>query len=221
MIMALPNADLSGRTLINQVTKKYNDDTQEFTRQYEYVVLDDGLHKNFGLSSVIDENGNTESSWTYNWKDEAVSSQNALGQMRYDIVDISFVSNGIIPEVVVENQLGLVTTYNTSPESTRIEKITKKTKDNQFDASKSFIYDDNGNVVESIGYRGEVTKYTRDAQGRVIQMIEAFGTPSERVTETLWHESLNLPIEIREPTRISKYEYTPKGLVISSSVEPR
>ena len=73
-------------------------------------------------------------------------------------------------------------------------------------------------IVSKQDREGNVTTYTRDSRGRELVRTEASGTPQERVFETIWHPTFNVPIKIIEPGTETIFSYDGNGNRLSKSV---
>jgi uncharacterized protein RhaS with RHS repeats len=56
--------------------------------------------------------------------------------------------------------------------------------------------------------------YTRDDQGRELSRTEAPGTPQARTVTTTWDTTLNKPLVITEPERVTEYTYDAEGRLL-------
>ncbi|MEW8057605.1 MAG: RHS repeat domain-containing protein, partial [Candidatus Thiodiazotropha sp.] len=86
--------------------------------------------------------------------------------------------------------------------------------------TQAYTYDTNGFVASKTDWEGNITTYTRDAQGRELSRTEASGTPNARTVTTTWDTSLNKPLVITEPDRITEYTYDANGRRLSANQRP-
>lgn len=80
---------------------------------------------------------------------------------------------------------------------------------------QAYTYDSNGFVASQTDWNGQVTTFTRDAQGRELSRIEAAGTPEARTVTTTWDTTLNKPLVVTEPERITAYTYDANGRLLT------
>ncbi|MES9861013.1 MAG: DUF6531 domain-containing protein [Candidatus Thiodiazotropha sp. LLP2] len=169
------------------------------------------------LIGITDENGNLYASWGYDDQGRAIFSEHANGAER---VDLSFNADN---STTITNALGKQTTYryqaiNNTRKLTEIEGIPSA---NCSGTSKSFAYDINGFLVSRTDNNGNVTTYTRDAQGRELSRTEASGTPQARTITTTWDVNLNKRLTVTEPEQITEYTYDTEGRLQSQRQRSR
>jgi YD repeat-containing protein len=168
------------------------------------------------LLSITDENGNAYSSWGYDDQGRAVFSEHAKGVER---VDLSFNADN---STTATNALGKKTIYrykaiNNTRKLTSIEGVPST---NCPGANKSLTYDANGFMASKTDFNGNVTNYSRDDQGRELSRTEATGTPQARTVTTTWDTTLNKPLVITEPERVTEYTYDAEGRLLSKQQRP-
>lgn len=83
--------------------------------------------------------------------------------------------------------------------------------------AKSIAYDAAGNISGTVGFDGNETRYSHDAQGRETQRIEGYGTAAAKTTTTEWHPTWNLPLKIASPGRMDFFTYDSSGQTLSYS----
>jgi RHS repeat-associated protein len=161
------------------------------------------------LTSIIDENGATYASWTYDTATRrALSSQHAGGA---DAVTFAYNSNGT---VTATDSLGSSRTYTLSlidgalmPESRATGAM-----------SESFTYDAYGLLSSKTDKRGVVASYTHDSRGLETSRTEADGTSVARTITTQWHATLHKPTLVTEPGRTTAYTYDANGNALTRTV---
>jgi YD repeat-containing protein len=80
---------------------------------------------------------------------------------------------------------------------------------------QAYTYDSNGFVASKTDWNGNTTTYTRDDQGRELTRTEASGTPQARTITTTWDTTLNKPLTVTEPDRLTEYTYDTEGRLLN------
>jgi YD repeat-containing protein len=171
------------------------------------------------LTGISNANGDRFASWSYNVDRRAISSEHAGGTERtlFEYNNLDFTST---PFVTTTNPLGKFHTYY----YTRINGVRKpfyidgQASPNCGAAFQRYGYDGGGYINSKQDWQGNVTRYTRDSRGRELIRTDASGTPQERVFETTWHTTLNLPTHLIEPGRETTFTYDINGNQLSKSV---
>jgi RHS repeat-associated protein len=173
-------------------------------RQYTYAT-----GGNAGaLASIIDENGSTYASWTYDTSRRAASSQHAGGA---EAVTFTYNANGT---ATATDSFGSARTYAFELIDGALKPIARNTGS----LSESISYDANGLVSSRIDKRAVETTYTYDSRGLETSRTEAVGTPSERSIATQWHATLRKPTLVTESGRSTAYTYDANGNVLTRIV---
>lgn len=198
--------DTQGR--LSSVT--YPDNRQ---RHYHY---EDANHSLL-LTGITDENGNRYASWTYDAQGKALSSEHANGTER---VEFTYNPDGT---TTVTDAAGAERTYHFEVKQgtmrvTHIEGDRCATCSNG--GIKSYTYDSNGFIASKTDWNGHVTTYIRDTQGRELNRTEASGTPEARTVTITWDMTLNKPLIITEPERITEYTYDSDGRILTQQQRP-
>ncbi len=120
----------------------------------------------------------------------------------------------------VSNPLGKQTTYY----YTRINGVQRAfqvqghASANCVAANQQYGFDQRAFIRSKTDWKGNLTEYLRDANGRELIRREAVGSPQEREIRTTWHPSFNLPTVIAEPGRETHFEYDLNGNLTSKRV---
>jgi YD repeat-containing protein len=80
---------------------------------------------------------------------------------------------------------------------------------------QAYTYDSNGFIASKTDWNGNTMTYTRDDQGRELSRTEAPGTPQARTVTTTWDTTLNKPLVITEPERVTEYTYDAEGRLLN------
>jgi YD repeat-containing protein len=86
-------------------------------------------------------------------------------------------------------------------------------------ANQSYTYYPSGQLHTKTDWKGNVTEYEYDNQGREKERIEAKGALVERTITTEWHPTLNLRERIIEAGRITTYDYDTNGQLQFTTLE--
>ncbi|MGH8414039.1 MAG: RHS repeat-associated core domain-containing protein [Gammaproteobacteria bacterium] len=166
------------------------------TIQYQYT---NATYKN-ALTGVIDENGNTYATWTYDSQGRAISTLQGSNANPFSIV---YNSDG---SATVTEPTGEVRTLTfTSVDDTPMFSTVSAPCTQCGDKSQSITYDGNGHESSSTDFNGNVTQYSYDSAGRILSETDAYGTPVARTTSTQWDTTRNLPDLITEPGRTTTW----------------
>ena len=171
----------------------------------------------FSLTGITDENGDLYASWAYDSRGRAVSSTHAGGA---DSVSLAF--NASYKLTSTTNALGKETVYhyeeiNNTRKLTRVSGVSTA---NCAAASKAITYDESGWVSSRTDWKGNLTRYERDAQGQEISRTEGVGTPEARTITTQWHATFRLPTKMTYPDMTVDFVYDANGNLLSRSESP-
>ena len=81
----------------------------------------------------------------------------------------------------------------------------------------SMSYDANGYLASETDWKGNITTYVHDAQGRETSRTEASGTAQARTITPQWDTTLNVPTQITAPGKVTTYSYDAQGHLLSRS----
>jgi YD repeat-containing protein len=163
------------------------------------------------LVEVIDENGNSTATWTYDGAARGTLSQHAGGADKVTLqylngssVQVTYsISDGATP-------LNRVNIYQFQTFQ-GIQRNTSITGDPcPSCGAKTSQYDANGYLTKTTDWNDNVTSYLREDATRPeleTQRVEAFGTPQARTITTEWHPTYRLPTRIAEAFRITTMMY--------------
>lgn len=188
------------------------------SRHYHY---EDARHPN-ALTGLTDERGVRYASWAYDEAGRAVLSVNGSGNAgRTELAYPNAATVAVTRYLDAERQQTTTFRFAYVNNSKRVVETQGGPCVGCGREGRLYTYTPEGWVESVTDYNGQVTRYAYNARGLVTRKIEAAGTPEERVTETAWHPSWSLPVEIREPTQITHISYDDKGRVLSRTVSPR
>ncbi len=168
------------------------------------------------LTGVIDERGARYATWSYDEEGRAVSSVHADGVEAFGFI---YYANGSTTVVDTSERERHYVFSNENSIIKLVSSASKSCASCEVDSSDSYTYDANGYVETKTDFNGNVTRYVRDDFGRELSRTEAEGTPLARVISTVWDTSINKPLEITEPGRITTFTYDTQGRLESRVVQ--
>ncbi len=180
------------------------------TREYHY----EDTSFDHALTGITDEEGIRYATWAYDAQGRAILSELA-GDV--DSFEITYNGNGT---VTTTNPLGKETTYyfTNINDLRRIVQVDRAAATHSPAATRYYNYYENGWLMSQTDWEGNTTVYVRDDRGRVTKQIEAQGTDEERVTDTVWHATFNLPETVTIGSRQTVYDYDAFGRVEAVTV---
>lgn len=192
----------------NLVSVTYPDAT---TRQYLYQSLSYAGTPNL-LIGLIDENNNQYATWEYDTAGRAVLSEHAGGQRRVELV---YNSDGTTT-LNMANGATRTYTYETVEGRRKLISVSGDVCSTCPGGNvKNRDYDSNGFVAEITDWNDVVTKTARNSRGLTETLTEAFGTPEQRTTTTIWHPSFRLPTQVTSPKSATDYTHDANGNILS------
>jgi YD repeat-containing protein len=194
------------------------------TRSYRYTETTN-LPSNIGsgayphaLTSIVDENGSLYGTFKYNSNGQTLSTEHALGALRYQF------ARGI-GTTTVTDPLGAVRTFNYQV----VDGISRMTA-NSLNGGAGFgvgiqnqTYDGTGNLLSKTDFNNHKTCYAYDTV-RNLETVRVEGVPSttnctqvtgtgaalpsgSRKVSTAWHPRWRMPVHTAEARRITTYVY--------------
>ena len=183
------------------------------TRQYHY----ENTSFPYNLTGITDENGNRYATWAYDAYGRVILSEHADGAEQVEFV---YNSDGT---TTVTDAVGAGRIYHFTVQQGQL-KVDHIEGDRCTTCSgggiQAYTYDTNGFVTSRTDWNGNITTYTRDVQGRELSRTESSGTPDARTVTTTWDTTLNKPLVITEPDRITEYTYDANGRRLSTNRRP-
>jgi hypothetical protein len=177
------------------------------------------------LTSLVDENGTTYSTWTYGDYVHATNTSLALGA---NSLSLQYNSNG---SVTATDALGAVrtVTFTRTGDQNSVTGISGSHCPGCIDGAGT-TYDTAGWVSSRTDYNGNLTCYANDpARGLELVRVEGFAsgntcptnlasyTPAsgtqQRKISTVWNSSFREPDSITEANRTTSFTYYPSGTV--------
>lgn len=178
-----------------------------FVRKYQYT---DSRFPN-SLTAIVDENGNTIDSTTYDQYNRAISTAGAGG---VNSTGINYVST--YTSTAVTNPLNEVDTYNFANINWGL-KVSSVTR--SVGGTKTITYDANGNRTGITDFNGVTSTFAYDTTRNLeTSRTEASSTAQARTITTTWHPTYRLPATITEPGRTTSYTYDSNGNPLTKTV---
>ena len=173
------------------------------------------------LTGILDESGINFAAWTYDATGRAISSTHNGGAEAISL-DFSQAANGTDPKILVTSTLGKQSTYKYTVNQgiRRVKSIEGHASENCAAANRAYDYYPNGTLKSKTDWSGNITSYVRDSFGRETSRTEATGTSQARTIQTEYHPSLNLPVRITEPGKVTIMTYDNDGRLLSQSTQP-
>lgn len=83
------------------------------------------------------------------------------------------------------------------------------------------LYTSHGEAYEQTDFNQVVTRreFLSGRSGLESRRTMAAGTPEQRIVSTIWHPKLRLPLKIAEPKRITTYQYSASGNLLSETIQ--
>ncbi|MES9971965.1 MAG: hypothetical protein ABW092_18180 [Candidatus Thiodiazotropha sp.] len=186
--------------------------------RYEYEPIP------HALTSIIDENEQVADSWTYDYVGRAISSSHAGGA---DTTTFSYGAGS----TTVTNALAKETTYHYSTVQNihgvvfknvyKVDRVEGHPSTHCAGANTDYEYNFDGYITKKTDWNGNITTYTRDSEGRELSRTDAPYTEESRTITTTWDESINKPLVVTEPGRVTEYEYDNDGKLRSKTQRDR
>ncbi|VVP87034.1 RHS repeat protein [Pseudomonas fluorescens] len=167
------------------------------------------------LTGIIDERGVLYATWKYDQHGRAISSEHAQGA---ENVTIEYHPDN---STTVSNALGKSTTYKFGyfQGTKRIISIIGEPTANCPKSDSTFTYDERGLLTSQTDSKGITTLYAHNDRGLETSRTEASNTPESRTITTEWHDTLSLPLKIKQPKRSIQYTYDAEGRKLTQTIK--
>lgn len=167
------------------------------------------------LTGVIDEAGVRYTTYAYDDRGRAISSEVTPASDRYQF---QYPSNG---QTIVTLPSGTTSTYTFLKQNgVLLPTAVTAPCPTCGSTAQSTSYDANNNPTSKTGYDGSTTSYTYDVLGRETQRIEGAGTADAKTTTTEWDPQHGLAARIAAPNKIEAFSYDANGNLLSYTVTP-
>jgi hypothetical protein len=154
----------------------------------------------FALTSITDENGNTNSQWTYDGAGRATLSEHAGGA---DEIQVSY--DDSTGNRTVTGPLGNAETYKftTSKNMQKVNEIDRAANSPVASASRYFTYDTNGYLATATDWDGNSTHWTNNSHGLPTSITEGYGSGIARTTSVTYDSTW-----VHKPYTVTKTNVT-------------
>ena len=139
----------------------------------------------FALTSITDENGNTNAQWTYDGAGRATISEFASGAGEYQISYDDSTGNRTVTGPLGNAETYKYTTLQGVP---KVSEIDRAANSPVASATENFTYDTNGYLATATDWNGTSTHYTNNSHGLPTSITEAYGAGVARTT-TITYDS--------------------------------
>lgn len=192
---------------LTSVTKTAGNETT--TRTYVY----DDSRFSYALTGIIDENGSRYTSWIYDDVGRVIDNHgvNSAEKTTLAYTDTT---------TTVTNPLGKadIYTYATAGGARRLVSVVGQASTSCLAANQNYTYYDNGLLKSKTDWKGNITAYEYNERGQITKVTEAADSANARVTTTVWHNSLLLPLSVTQDNQTVSYSYDTQGRLTGQQV---
>ncbi|HVR27538.1 MAG TPA: RHS repeat-associated core domain-containing protein [Candidatus Polarisedimenticolia bacterium] len=191
----------------NQLISVSYSTTPATSQQYQYAVST----LPFALTGIVDENGNTFASWTYDQFSRGLTSQHGNGA---DLTTVSY--NDSDGSRTVTNALGVTDTYSfvIRQAEPKVSKISRAATSTTAAAMRFFAYDTNGYTASQTDWNGNKTSYVNNAHGEPTTITE----PTRVTTISYDPTFVHLPHQIITPGLTTTFKYDASGNMLTRTL---
>jgi RHS repeat-associated protein len=168
------------------------------------------------LTSIVDENGNTYASWTYDQFSRGLTSQLGSGANLTTVV-----YNDTTGTQTVTNAFGVTDTYTftTLQAAPKISQISRGSTSSTAAATETLTYDTNGYLASKTDWNGNETAYVNNSHGLPITINEAVGTNAARTTTIAYDSTwVHLPDIVTTPGLTTSFTYDSYGELLTKTL---
>ena len=171
------------------------------------------------LVGIVDELGVRSATWAYDGRGRTTLSEHAGG---VDRVSIDYAGNGT-GDLTITNALGKQSAFENRwiKGRYRLESVSRLASPNCGASARSLTYDSEGRVATRTGWEGSVTRFEYSADNRLVSVVEADGTTSERQSSTTWNATHGRPTLIDRPRKAMAFAYDGRGNVLDMTESDR
>lgn len=191
------------------------------------------------LTGIVDENGVKYATWTY---DDVTVGGVTLGRVTSskhgdpsagvtaDHTTVQYNADGTVSATEQATQQSQIYSFASSAGVRRVTAIGGERCTTCGEQFKSATYYPSGLMQSKTDFNDNVTEYEYAPDGRGLESRRTEArkrnpdgtvsdTPEMRVIETVWHPTLRLPIEIREPGKVTTFEYDASGNLTNKTIK--
>lgn len=166
------------------------------------------------LTGIIDENGATYISWTYDSMGRALTGQLA-GGVNLDTFTYNSDGSRTATNALGETELYKFTTLQNVPKVIEVDRQATATT---AAATSTYTYDSNGYTASHTDWNGNVTTYVNDVHGQPTSITEAAGTPQARTMTVTYLSNFHLPSQLVIPGLTISYAYDSNGELLTRTL---
>ena len=169
----------------------------------------------FALTSVIDEDGNTYDTWTYDAAGRGLTSSQGGTSLNANLVTVTYPTLGTT--TTVTNALGVTDTYTFTRgplgvSAPKVTQVTRAATSTTAAATETMTYDANGYLAILTDWNGNKTSYTNNAHGLPTSLTEGVGSPVTRTVTIAYDPTfVHLPGTIASAGVTRSYTYDTTG----------
>jgi RHS repeat-associated protein len=168
------------------------------------------------LTGITDETGNRLSTYAYDVQGRGISTEHALGANRHTVSYGAADAQG--SQATVTDPLGNARTYTYSFKGGSVA-VTGTNEPGEPNAAASRIQDMAGLITQEADFLGVTTLYTWDAARRLkTGQTQAANRPEAQTTQTQWHPTYKLPVQVTEAGRTTAYTYDALGNKLTETI---
>ena len=170
----------------------------------------------YALTSIVDENGATYASWTYDDSGRGLTSQ--LGGLA-NLTTVTY--DDTHNTRTVTNALGVTDTYSVAfmQNDWKTTNISRAATSTTAAATETFAYDSNGYLNSKTDWNGNQTTYVNDNHGDPTTINEAVGSSVARTTTIAYDSTwVHLPDTITTPGLTTTFTYDGSGNVLTKTL---
>jgi RHS repeat-associated protein len=170
----------------------------------------------YALTSIVDENGNTYESWTYDDLGRGLTNQ-VGGQA--NLITVTYDDPNLTRTVT--NALGVTDTYTFSilQDMPKVSQISRAATSTTAAATETFSFDSNGYLSGETDWNDNQTTYVNDNHGDPTTINEAVGSSVARTTTIAYDPTwVHLPDTITTPGLTTAFTYDGSGEVLTKTL---
>ncbi len=168
----------------------------------------------FALTGIVDEDGNTYTTWTYDQFGRGLTSQLGNGATLTAVAYDDTTGNRTVTNALGEQELYKFTTLQGVAKITEIDRLATATTSA---ATRLSAYDSNGYLASQTDWNGNLTTYVNDVHGQPLSVTEASGTAQARTTATTYLANFHLPAQIVTPGLTVNFAYDTSGNLLTKT----
>lgn len=167
------------------------------------------------ITGIVDENGATYISWTYDSTGRALTGQFAGGAGLTTVTYNDTDGSRTVANALGETEVYKFTTLQGIPKVTEVDRQATSTTPA---ATATYSYDSNGYTSSYTDFNGNTTNYENDSHGQPLTITEAAGTPAARTTTVTYLSNFHLPSQIVTPGLTVGYTYDANGETLTRTL---